>query len=103
MSNKNRHALATNAFETTADAIEVVKRLYAAGATGVFVGVPHDEPERIEREGGPYADGLDVVFPKEKTEQVMAVVRSLQPDLGGKESDIIKTEQGDRKLMLWWD
>jgi hypothetical protein len=44
--------------------------------------LPLEEPGRIREEGGPYADVLDVVFPKEKTKQVMAVVRSLEPDEG---------------------
>ena len=102
-SNKNEHALATNRFQTTADAIEAVKRLYAAGATRVYIGVPFDEPERIQNEGGPYAAALEVVFPREKTKQVLAVVRSLRPDAGGKVRDVIKVENRYRQLMLWWD
>jgi len=46
-SNRNKTALAGNRFETTAEAIEAVNRLYAAGATRVYVGIPDDEPERI--------------------------------------------------------
>jgi len=102
-SNKNKCALAGNRFQTTAAAIEAVKRLYAAGATQVLVAPPLEEPERIQREGGPYADGLDVIFPKEKTEQVCAVVKSLQPDAGGRKKDVINREERDRKLVLWWD
>jgi len=102
-SNKNKAALAGNRFHTTADAIEAVKRVYAAGATDVFVDPPLEEPERIQRDGGPYADGLEVVFPKEKTEQVLAVVKSLQPDSGRRKKDVIKREEGDLLLMLWWD
>jgi len=102
-SNKNKCAFAGNRFETTANAIEAVKRLYAAGATEVAVGPPLEEPERIQKYGGPYADMLDVMFPKKKTEQVLAVVKSLRPDLGGKKKNVIKRDEGDRKLMLWWD
>jgi hypothetical protein len=102
-SNKNDCALAGNRFHTTAAAIEAVKRLYAAGASRVYVGIPEDEPERIHRDGGPYADALDILFPEEKTKEVMAVVRSLQPDAGGKMKDMIKKESGSRLVMLWWD
>jgi len=99
-SNKNPHALAGNRFQTTADAIEAVKRLYAAGATRVYIGPPLEEPERIREEGGPYADVLDVVFPKEKLKLVMAVVRSLKPDAGGKLEDVFEVEDRYRRLML---
>jgi hypothetical protein len=101
--NKNPHGFAGNRFETTADAIEAVKRLYAAGATRVYIGPPLDEPERIRRDGGPYADVLDVVFPKEKTSQVMAVVSSLSPDEGGRLEDVFEVEDRYRRVMLWWD
>ncbi|HUI01213.1 MAG TPA: hypothetical protein VLX56_06245 [Nitrososphaerales archaeon] len=101
--NRNVCALAGNRFHTTAAAIEAVKRLYAVGATEVYVGIPLDEPERIQREGGPYADALEIVFPGEKTKEVMAVVRSLQPDAGGKMKDIIKKEGGSKLVMLSWD
>lgn len=102
-SNKNKCALAGNRFRTTADAIEAVKRLYAAGATQVLVDPPLEEPDRIQKDGGPYADGLDVIFPKEKTEPVLAVVKSLRPDAGGSKKDVFNREGGDLKLMLWWD
>jgi hypothetical protein len=104
--NKSDCALAGNRFETTAEAIEAVKRLYAAGATEVSVGPPLEEPERIKKYGGPYADALDIVFPKEKTTQVMAVVRSLRADEGGKMKEIDKsTYRSEEKyrVMLWWD
>jgi len=104
--NKNKCALAGNRFETTAAAIEAVKRLYAAGATEVTVGPPLEEPERIQKYGGPYADVLDIVFPKEKTKEVMAVVRWLRPDEGGKLKDIDRSTFGSEekyRVMLWWD
>ncbi len=80
-----------------------IPRLYAAGATRVYIGPPLEEPERIREEGGPYADVLDVVFPKEKLKPVMAVVRSLKPDAGGKLEDVFEVEDRYRRLMLWWD
>jgi hypothetical protein len=101
-SNKNDCALAGNRFHTTAAAIEAVKRLYTAGATAVYVGIPLDESERIQKDGGPYADALEIVFPEEKTKEVMAVVRSLRPDAGGKMKEIIKKDRY-RLAMLWWD
>jgi hypothetical protein len=43
-----------------------------------------DDAERIEEEGGPYSDGLQVVFPRENVKQIMSVVESPNPDLGEK-------------------
>ncbi len=101
--NKARTALAGNRFQTTADAIEAVKRLYAAGAERVRITPPLEEPERIQKYGGPYADGLEIIFSKEKTKDVLTVVRSLQPDAGGKVKDVIKVDERNRMLILWWD
>jgi hypothetical protein len=101
--NKNPNPFATNHFQTTAEAIEAVKRLYAAGATEVHVGPTLDDSERIAEEGGPYADGLDVVFPRENAKQIMSVVQSLKPDLGGEMEDIIKDEGRYWRVILSWD
>ena len=101
--NKNPHAFAGNRFQTTADAINAVKQLYAAGATRVCVGPQLEEPERIRRDGGPYADVLDVVFPRERTGNVMAVVRSLAPDQGGSLDEAIQVDVRHRRMLLWWD
>jgi hypothetical protein len=62
-----------------------------------------DDSDRIEEEGGPYADGLNVVFPTENVNQIMSVVESLKPDLGGEMKDIIKDEGRYWRVMLWWD
>jgi hypothetical protein len=101
--NKNQHALAGNRFPTTADAIEAVERLYSAGATRVCIGPPFEEPERIREDGGPYADMLDIVFPKERLKDVTSVVRTLAPDEGGKLKDVLRVEGRYRRIMLWWD
>jgi hypothetical protein len=101
--NKNPHALAGNHFQTTADAIEAVKQVYSVGATRVHIGPPFEEPERIREDGGPYADVLDIVFPKEKIKQVMSVVRTLDPDEGGELKDVLKVDDRHRRVILWWD
>jgi hypothetical protein len=101
--NKNPNPFATNRFQTAAEALEAVKRLYAAGAIEVHVGPALDDSERIEEEGGPYADGLIVVFPMENVNQIMSVVESLKPDLGGEMKDIIKDEGRYWRVVLWWD
>src|SRR5437016_4470680 len=81
LNNKNDSALAGNRFGNSANAIEAVKSLYAAGATRVDVVVAYCEPWRREREGGDYADELEVTFPAETVtrKDVLKVIRSLQP------------------------
>ena len=104
-SNKNKHALATNRFTTTAEAIEAVKKLHAAGATEVKVGPVLDEPERIKKERGPYADMLVVLFPKEKKKKVLTVAKTLRPDnVEEIENEAhIDDETHGLVLMLTWD
>jgi hypothetical protein len=101
--NKNPNPLATNRFQTAAEAMEAVEQLYAAGATEVHIGPTLDDSERIEAEGGPYADGLGVVFPRENVKQIMSVVESLKPDLGGEMKDLIKEDGQYWRVILWWD
>jgi len=98
-------ALATNRFKTTAEAIEAVKKLYAAGATEVKVGPVLDEPERIKKEGGPYADMLVVLFPKEKKRKVLAVAKTLRSDNVEKiENEAYSNDETHGLvLMLTWD
>ncbi len=78
--NKNKSALAINRFETTADAIEAVKSLYTAGAERVDVVVKYFESWRTSKEGGPYADELEVTFPRVGVTAVLKVIKSLHPD-----------------------
>ncbi len=102
--NGNKSALATNRFATTAEAVEAVKELYAAGATIVKVGDVLDEPERIQREGGPYTDTIELSFPEEKADSILAVVRKLQPDMGGRRKDIFLDDLNrSPSMMLTWD
>lgn len=104
--NRNKAALAAERFPTTGDAIEAVKRLYEAGATKVDVVATYNEPSRIARDGGPYADELEVAFPAEGRERLLSSIKELAPDnwrMGG-----LKLEQaaadniGSEPETLWW-
>ncbi len=108
LNNKNETALATNRFGRTANAVKAVRRLYAAGATRVEVDVMYDELWRIE-EGGPYADGIDVTVPKEKSKEILAVIRSLRPsgwhedDYDSYEREIEADPAPSQTIHLWWE
>ncbi len=107
--NKNRSALASNQFGNTDDAIKAVKKLYSAGAVRVDVVVTHLGPSTIQREGGPYADTLEVTFPQKGYDKLLAIVRSLHPDnweidSGGNEG--LFEDDGSfagNTATLWWD
>ncbi|MEH7400785.1 hypothetical protein V7148_07350 [Gottfriedia acidiceleris] len=64
-SNNNPPALATNRFGETIYAINFVEKLYELGAGKVSVVGIIDEKERIEDEGGPYAESLIVELPED--------------------------------------
>ncbi|UPM53179.1 hypothetical protein [Gottfriedia acidiceleris] len=63
--NHNPSAFATNRFGETINAINFVKKLYELGAGKVWVVGIIDEKERIEEEGGPYAESLLVELPED--------------------------------------
>ena len=60
--NTAKNALGHNQFRGTQEAIEAVKRLYAAGAIEVRVGPVLDDPESLAKFGGPYSSVLKIVF-----------------------------------------
>ncbi|MBI3841457.1 MAG: hypothetical protein HY297_05870 [Thaumarchaeota archaeon] len=97
---KKKQALAPNRFHTTEEAIEAVKQLYAAGSTLVDVVVTRIDPLK---NGNDSADTLEVTFPKEKREHVLAVIRTLRPD----NFDVSETAPEDVEPYttweLWWD
>jgi hypothetical protein len=96
---RNRSALATNQFGTTAAALKFVDRLYAEGASCVIVDhismLPQDE-------GEPYADELIVVFPGDARRKSIfnLIEREGRPDTVDDEQDIV--DQGRGSVRLWW-
>lgn len=98
--NANPYALASNRFESTAEARGFVAELYARGAERVVVA-----PESIRPEpgaGGDYADTLIVALPERAADRARLL------DLGEAEAradgyvlDQDLVERG--YLLLWWD
>lgn len=102
--NPARNALGANQFRSTKEAIEAVKRLYAAGATEVKVGPVRDDPDLVQRMGGPYADLLTISFPKKCEKEILAIARSLHPDEGARAKDVYPSDEtGMPTIRLWWD
>jgi hypothetical protein len=99
--NLNEAALASNRFESTAEALGFVRMLYENGATGVYVTDVRDELSQIETERGPYADSLIVVLPEDKGRRadLFAVYRSE----AGRDGYTPEFDHGQGELIFWWD
>ena len=71
ISNNNKHALAGNRFASTQHAISFVENLYSIGAVKVTIpkSVIYDSNNRIQQEGGPYADALEISLPSTQSER----------------------------------
>jgi hypothetical protein len=85
---KSDAAFASDKFETTADAIAAVKRIYEAGARKVRV--EFDEKDEI------HTSRLIVLGTEESTQRIFSVIWSLNPDE-------IHFYRGDQSWKLWWD
>jgi len=74
----------------------------------------YDEPWRSDQRGGPYADALDVTFPKERVNEVLAVIKSMEPEVPDEYRNIEDFYDSLRREVeadpnreytyhLWWD
>lgn len=105
ISNNNKHALAGNRFASTQDAISFVDNLYSIGAVKVTIpkSAIYDSNNRVQQEGGPYADALKISLPSTQSEKeaIFNIANQEASNQGmafNPESDVI-----NNKLLLWWD
>lgn len=100
--NKHSNALAGNRFNSTRESLTFVKRLYAIGANGVFIERFWGEASRIEKDGGPYADLIEIWLPdfprRPRTNLIKMCNRERQREGFGPALDT-----GQDSIMLWWD
>ena len=105
--NKNLSALASNRFGPTKDAIEFVEMLYSLGAEKVVI--PNhalmDDDERIQEEGGPYADALTVFLPADEKarNQVLQICYEEALKEFGEEGVLPDFDAKQNFIFLWWD
>lgn len=87
-----KYAFAGNRFDSTQDAIDFVKELYAAGADKVEVEVDDWRDEE-------YADTLYITLPADlrKRLAIVPVVFNRRPD------EFDDGWDGDEPIRLWWD
>lgn len=104
--NGNPSPLAGNRFGSREEAQQFVESLYAAGAVTVHVSMIHDEPWRIEQEGGPYAESLLVKLPDQTTARakILAIAEEEMRNEGFLEDDEgLEDKVSEESISLWWD
>jgi hypothetical protein len=99
--NRNPHPFAGNRFRTAAEAKNFVAELLQLGATDVFVADPLEEPSRINRDGGPYADTLVVELPEDAAKR-RAIFKKMHWE-AWRQGFAGERDVGQRQALLWWD
>jgi len=99
--NPNPHLFASNRFESKAASVAFVDSLYHLGADTVYVLNVFQEPDRIQEEGGPYADALLLRLPSERTvRDRLFAMQAREARAEGFDPD---PDRGQRYLYFWWD
>lgn len=95
--NESESALASNRFMETSQAVQFVKKLYAAGAEKVLVPADSIRSDEVET----YADALVVTLPEDpvRREQVLAICNPEMTAQGGSPDELASENQ----VYLWWD
>lgn len=99
--NRGDSAFASNRFGPTAKAREFIEMLFEQGAVEVFVADPREEEDRILTEGGPYADTLVVVMPEDPVERA-ALFKVFDREAGAP-TGVVSPDEGQTRVLLWWD
>ena len=103
--NQNKYALAGNRFAGTVDAINFVNKLYSLGAVKVVISNDsiYDEKDRIENEGGPYADAIVVTLPSSETQKAELFEIFKKEAISQGMEFTPDTDVKNNKVFIWWD
>jgi len=99
--NSNPSPLASNRFGEKENAVEFVEKLYAAGASAVYVVNPDRSETVLQDEGGPYADSLVVLLPDEKARR--KELFDIYNTESSREGFDGIGDMGQKELFFWWD
>lgn len=99
--NTNPFPFASNRFESREAATAFVDSLYAMGADTVYVLNVLQEPDRIQEEGGPYADALLIRLPADAAYR--ARLFAVNAREAGREGFDPDPDRGQLYLFFWWD
>jgi hypothetical protein len=103
--NQNKYALAGNRFAGTEDAINFVNKLYSLGAVKVVISNDsiYNEKDRIENEGGPYADAVVVTLPSSETQKAELFEIFKKEAISQGMEFTPDTDVKNNKVFIWWD
>ncbi len=110
LSNDSQAVIAPNAFHTNEKSLEVVRRLYAAGAKKIIAivrQVTTNKEDRLVMDET--CDTIEVVLPSSNRGEILKLIQSLQPDNWEKETeDDVDLYEDDESysgatVTLWWD
>ena len=109
LNNKNETALATNRFRENRKCHQSSEKTLCGRGEAGRGGRDVRRALENRRRGGSDADGIDATFPKEKSKEILRVIRSLRPS-GWHEADYNSYEreiEGDpapsQTIHLWWE
>jgi hypothetical protein len=101
--NDSEHPFASNRFYDKQETLEFVNRLYDLGAVVVWLTSIYDEPSRILRDGGPYADTLIVELPDRDTEGRGKLYDIWHHELREEQKLDVTQYIEEGALIFWWD
>ena len=99
--NNNPYPLASNRFGAAPSARDFVESLFTAGAVEVYVADPFEEPDRINRERGPYADTLVIALPRDLSRR--KALFAIAAAEAKREGFVTPPDTGQKGILLWWD
>jgi hypothetical protein len=103
--NQNKYALAGNRFAGTEDAINFVNKLYDLGAVKVVISSDsiYNDKDRIEKEGGPYADAIVVTMPSSESQKAALFEIFKKEAISQGMEFNSDTDVKNNKVFIWWD
>ena len=106
--NPNPYPLANNRFDSRDAAQQFVESLYKAGAEAVHITMIHDEPWRLDQEGGPYAESLLVKLPRkpEARAKILAMAEEEMQHgefLEDEKQYLLEIHGDEESISFWWD
>jgi hypothetical protein len=104
--NLNPYPLASNRFGSREAAQQFVESLYEAGAKAVYITFIHNEPRRVEQEGGPYAESLLVKLPHEpkaRTKILTMAEEEMRHEGFLEDEEQLEIRGDEESISFWWD
>jgi hypothetical protein len=98
----NPAALASNRFDSTQEAIDLIQRLYGAGAlrVAILADTIMSDAETLQDEGGPYADTIVIKLPEDPARRDR-VIELCRPEFAHECTTEVESVWGDYVCIFW--